>query len=297
MLLSLSEKVLISGLGVLPKNLMSRVAGHVAGLRFPQPLQRAQIRAFGSFFGVDFDEVKEPLSHFSSVQDFFVRELKEGARPVDAASDAVVSPCDGAWGVCGQVEEGQILQVKGRPYSLARLLGDEQWAEKMEGGEFATLYLSPKDYHRFHTPFAGCIRQARYLPGYLWPVNRAGVHEVDGLFAVNERIVALFEPEQGEGALAMVAVGATMVGKVKVTFDDLTTNRPGSEAVLRDYGDDAPAFGKAEQWGHFEFGSTLVLVATPGLLSLNPETPGTPLRLGRRIGTLLTSQAGNGDQA
>jgi phosphatidylserine decarboxylase len=290
--LALSEKLLISGLGVLPKNLMSRVAGQVAGIRLPQPLQQAQIRAFGSFFGVDFDEVKEPLSTFSSVQDFFIRELKDGARPVDATPDAVVSPCDGAWGQSGEVEAGQILQVKGRPYRVSRLLGDEELAERMEGGAFATLYLSPRDYHRFHTPFAGRMQAARYLPGHLWPVNRAGVNEVDSLFAVNERIVGVFEPEEGTGILAMVAVGATMVGKVKVTFDDLVTNRPGQGPEERDYGPEGLPFAKCQQWGHFEFGSTLVLVATPGLLQLDAQSPGTPLRLGTRIGTLHSALAG-----
>jgi phosphatidylserine decarboxylase len=284
-------RAVIAGLRLLPRNFMSRVAGHVARVSLPGPLRRAQLRSFGKTFGVNFDEVKEPLDSFRNVQDFFIRELKEGARPIDEAADAFVSPCDGAWGQAGEVAAGQMLQVKGQSYSVRALLDDDELAARFEGGTYATLYLSPKDYHRFHSPCAGAVVRADYIPGTLWPVNRAGVRYVDGLFAQNERIVAYLEPEGGpEGALlAMVAVGATMVGKVHVNFDDLTTNVPGTPRTERRYeGEQRPALAKGGEWGRFEFGSTIVLVATPGLVDLEVGPAGEALRLGRRIGTLLT---------
>lgn len=283
-----SGRLLIGGLKMVPKNAVSRVMGNVAALPLPGPVQRAELKLFGALAGVDFDEVKAPLSSFRSLQDFFIRELKEGARPVDAADDAFVSPCDGAWGQSGKVVDGCLVQVKGKPYRLSTLLGDDALAARFEGGAFATIYLSPRDYHRFHVPCDVRVTEAVHLPGHLWPVNAAGVQHVDGLFAVNERIVAVFErPEDPTAKLAMVAVGATMVGKVNVTFDTLTTNEPGVHSPRRkQYGESGKLFKKGDEWGHFKFGSTIVFAATPGWLELDAGPLGTPLRLGERIGTL-----------
>lgn len=276
-------------LRAIPRNLVSRLMGKVAAWRWPKSWRPRLWRAFGGFFGVDFAEIREPLDSFAALQDFFVRRLREGARPVDETPNILVSPCDGAWGAAGRVGEGRLLQVKGRPYGVGELLGiDEAEARRYEGGFFATLYLSPKDYHRFHTPCRVELPAATYLPGSLWPVNRAGVEGIARLFAVNERVVAFFDvAEPGyRGRLALVAVGATMVGKVKVTFDDLETNRPGIGRQERSYRP-AKTFAKAEEWGRFEFGSTLVLVAEPGALELDIGEPGTPVRLGRPVGRLL----------
>ncbi len=273
-------------LALAPKNALSRLAGRTAGLPLPRFLRRPFLRAFGRTFGVDFGEIRDPLESFPTLQHFFIRALKEGARPVDPAPGLVVSPCDGAWGAAGRVEAGQILQVKGRPYSLAELLGDPAEAARCEGGFFATLYLSPKDYHRFHLPCAARLDKATYLPGALWPVNSAGVGGIPGLFAVNERIVGFFEiAEPGfAGRLAIAAVGATMVGKVKLVTEDLETNR-GEKRADREYRPPRD-FARGEEWGRFEFGSTLVLVASPGALELEVAPPGTAVRLGRRIGRL-----------
>src|SRR5262249_18361485 len=159
-------------------------------------------------------------------------------------------------------------------------------ASRFDGGTYATLYLSPKDYHRFHAPCSGDVVEARHVPGALWPVNSAGIAHVDGLFARNERIVALVRPslrgvEAGASpVLAMVAVGATMVGKVRVAFDDdLSTNvrARGGASTVRRY-DPPKRLEKGVEWGRFEFGSTIVLVATPGWLRLDLPQAGAPLR-------------------
>jgi phosphatidylserine decarboxylase len=246
------------------------------------------ILGFARLFGVELSEVRDPLESFGSLQDFFTRALIEGVRPTDPAPDAFVAPCDGTWGEAGQVEGGLILQLKGRPYSLAQLLGCEESASRFEGGTYATFYLSPKDYHRFHAPCSLRVEALRYLPGSLWPVNRAGLEGIDGLFAQNERICAFMRPAVGgpSGQLCLVAVGATMVGKVRLRFDDLSTNRPGAEASFHDYGSRGPRLKKGEEWGRFEFGSTIVALATPGLLALGEHVPGQSLVMGRRIGTL-----------
>jgi len=278
--------LLIAALRLIPKNALSRLAGRFVSVRWPAPLQRLQIRAFAWVFGVDLDEVKDPIESFTCLQDFFVRELIAGARPLPDDPGVFVSPCDGAWGESGRIESGMLLQVKGRPYSLASLLGDEDQARGYEGGWFATIYLSPRDYHRFHMPCGARVRRLRYLPGNLWPVNRAGVEGVDALFAQNERICAFFElagDSLPEG-LCIVAVGATMVGKVKVDFDSLTTNVAGATMQERGYADREIALTRGQQWGRFEFGSTLVLAAGPRAIDLEPQPPGTPVRVGEAIG-------------
>ncbi|MBW1688462.1 MAG: phosphatidylserine decarboxylase [Deltaproteobacteria bacterium] len=285
---STSGALLIAALRLLPKNAISRLAGRVVSLRLPALLQRWQIRGFARVFGVDWSEVRDPITSFRSLQDFFVRAFLPEARPVDTDPAAFFSPCDGAWGEAGIVKEGMLLQVKGRPYSHGALLGDDASAERFEGGSYATFYLSPCDYHRFHAPCDVHIARLRYLPGTLWPVNRAGVEGVDALFAQNERICAFMDPPApgGQGALCIVAVGATLVGKVRVTFDSLSSNLPGAAVQERTYGEEAPRLKKGEEWGRFEFGSTLVVIAAPGVAELDEHESGTSVRMGARIGSL-----------
>lgn len=289
-----SHRLALAGLRLLPKHLLSRLAGHAAALRLPAPLQGWEILAFARAVGVDLSEVREPLAAFACLQDFFTRSLRDGVRPIDPAPDAVVAPCDGAWGASGTVRDGMLLQVKGRPYSLAALLGDAAVAQSLAGGAYATFYLSPRDYHRFHMPCAGRVRRAIYIPGALWPVNRIGVEGIDGLFAENERLCALVSVANDAVDLALVAVAATMVGKVRVTFDDLTTNLRGASKAVRAY-DPAPCFARGEEWGRFEFGSTIVMVAAPALMELEAQPPGTRVLLGQRIGRLCRGPATAGD--
>ena len=274
----------------LPKRALSRVAGRVATSRLPRPLLTAGIRAFGAAVGVDFSEMREPIGSFATFQEFFTRELRDGARTIDPAPDAFVSPCDGFWGASGEVRDGTLLQVKGREYSLARLLGGDPKAAAFEGGNFATLYLSPRDYHRFHAPCDVEVVCARYLPGTLWPVNRLGLEGVEGLFVQNERICTWMRVAgaPGEPGLCLVAVGATFVGSVRVSFDDLATNLAGAAGASRSY-EPPVAYERGGEWGRFEFGSTIVLLAAAGVVDLDLGQPGAPLRLGRRIGTLLAA--------
>lgn len=285
---SASGALLIAALRLLPKNAVSRLAGRIVSVRLPALLQRFQIRAFARLFGVDWSEIRDPITSFSSLQDFFVRALLPEARPVDADPKAFVSPCDGAWGESGIVKEGMLLQIKGRPYSLGALLGDDASAAHFEAGSYATLYLSPRDYHRFHAPCDVQIARLRYLPGTLWPVNRAGVEGVDALFAQNERICAFMDlpAPGGRNGLCIVAVGATLVGKVRVNFDSLSSNLPGVAVQERIYGEEAPRLVKGEEWGRFEFGSTLVVIAAPGVAEIEGSEPGTSVRMGVRIGAL-----------
>jgi phosphatidylserine decarboxylase len=287
--LGLGGRALWVLLYLLPKNAISRAAGWIASRRLPGVLQRFQIRTFAWATGIDLAEAAEPVENYDSLQTFFTRALRPGARPIEGGDD----PIDG----------GTLLQVKGRSYRVRDLLGDVDAADAYEGGLFATFYLSPRDYHRLHTPTAGHVRRIAYHPGGLWPVNAIGLLGVDSLFATNERICAYLDPDDVKdpdgayevvgasdrtvepSAIAMVAVGATMVGSVKLSFDDLTTNR-GLAAARRELGPDAPHFARGEEWGRFEFGSTIVLLIPPESFELDVKPPGTPLRLGEVIGKI-----------
>ena len=289
--LSASEGGFLALLRWLPSSLLSAGAGRLAGLRLPEWLRKPACTMFGRAVGVDFSEVRDPLREFTSIQAFFTRALRSGVRPIDADPLSVVSPCDGAWGASGRVEEGTLLQAKGRRYRLAEMIADPVLARRFEGGDYATLYLSSRDYHRFHAPCDMWVQRAVYVPGSLWPVNRLGIEGVDGLFARNERLIAQVsltarESSEGEVDLCIVAVGAMMVGKVKLGFDDLVTRNAAEAAPARSYPSPGVAVEKGCEWGHFEFGSTLVVVAAPGRLRLESHSPGTPLRLGEVIGRL-----------
>ena len=280
-------RALLVLLYLIPKNAMSRAMGWIASRRLPGPLQHFELTLFARLAGIDTSELAQPLDAYPSLQQFFTRALRPGSRPLAGGEDVLVSPCDGAWGASGRIEKGLLVQLKGRPYRVAELLGDESLASVYEGGRFATLYLSPRDYHRFHTPAAGRITRLVYRPGALWPVNSIGLLGIDAIFARNERICALLEVDAGAVPLAMIAVGATMVGSVRLAFDELSTNRRGAEPVDRQLGAQAPHFARGAEWGHFEFGSTIVLLIPPDRFELEARPVGTPLRLGEAIGKRL----------
>jgi phosphatidylserine decarboxylase len=300
------RRALLVLLHLLPKNAMSRLMGRFASYCLPGPLQRAEIRIFAKLAGVDLSEMRDSIESFASLQQFFTRALRPGARPIEGDPSCLVSPCDGAWGESGRIESGTLLQVKGRPYRVAELLGSEELASVYEGGCYATFYLSPRDYHRFHTPTAGSIVRLDYYPGALWPVNSIGLQGVDRLFARNERICAYLQPAEpvapdaqrkGESrvegdSIALVAVGATMVGSVKLAFSGLSTNLPGGAPVHQKLGRRARAFARGEEWGHFEFGSTIVMLTPPGEISVEFQPLGTPLRLGEAIGRFGAAREG-----
>lgn len=275
-------------LKIVPQNLISRVAGAFAGWRMPGPLMRWTIRRFASYFKINMQEIAHPIENFHSLQSFFIRELKAGVRPVSQARDDIVSPCDAAYGQSGTVEGGLLMQVKGKSFRLSELLSDDKWSTEFEGGSYAVLYLSPKDYHRFHAPCDLRVTQASHVPGRLWPVNLWAVRNVDELFCVNERIVMkVSQSSQNLDPFAIIAVGATMVGKVKVLFDNnLTTNVSNASFSRRSYVGQEAYFAKGDELGRFEFGSTIIMVVPKKFGALDSQAPGTPIKMGQKIGTI-----------
>ena len=276
------DRLLILLLSVLPKHAMSRGAGWLASRTIPVGWRGTVYRGYSRLFGANPHEAALPLDQYASINAFFTRALKPGLRPL--APNAIVSPVDAAVGAYGIVDDDTLVQAKGRTYSLAALLGDRDLAQAFAGGTYTTLYLSPKDYHRIHVPMGGRVTAATYIPGELWPVNVAAVTHVADLFAVNERIVVMLEGEHG-GRMAIVPVGATMVGMTRLSFDDLHTNARRGEVQRRRY---APpiALHAGDELGHFEFGSTVVLVCSRDAGVIEPLTPGEPVTMGQRIGAL-----------
>jgi phosphatidylserine decarboxylase len=274
-------RLLILMTSVLPTHAVSRMAGWLGNRSLPVALRPAVHRAFSRIFGAAPDEAELELSEYRTLNAFFTRSLAPGLRRI--TPDAIISPVDGTVGASGTVAEDALVQAKGRNYSLAALLGNATLAQRLESGSFVTLYLAPRDYHRVHVPMEGEIVAATYIPGKLWPVNVHAVTHVADLFAVNERIVVTIR--RREGLAVVVLVGATMVGMTRVAFDDLHTNARRREVQHRTY--DPPISVEAGgPLGHFEFGSTVILVCSADCGTIEPLPEHRAVRMGQRIGTL-----------
>ena len=277
------ERLLISGLSVLPKNAMSRAVGGLAHLRLPAPLSTSSIRSFVRLYGINTNEAECELDAYGSIGDFFARRLKMGSRVVDHRPGHIVSPADGKILNCGRIENGTIIQAKGRDFSVSDLLGSEKETARFDGGCWVTVYLSPKDYHRVHHPVEGQIKLARYLPGRLWPVNQAAVNHVDRLFCVNERLATFVETHMG--LVTTVMVGATSVGHITVRFDeDLQTNK-NSRGGDYHY-PEGPKVARGDELGTFHLGSTAIVLIESKDVVLDDLEPGRPVRMGDSIGRL-----------
>ncbi len=258
-------------------NKTSALAGRLADMRLPRPMLRAFISAYSSWFGVDLSEARQQKSEFGTFGDFFARELKEGERPVNETPRILTSPCDGTLHNYGDVDtNGCIPQVKGHDYSVAELLQDEGRAADFLDGTYATIYLSPSNYHRVHAPAAGSISYCRHIPGALYSVSTFFVSHMKNLFVTNERIPIYLDTEHGK--VCVVMVGATIVGRVKLNFCDLQTNRDGAapaDAVF------SPPLvvDKAADLGAFHLGSTVVMLME-SKWKAHMLAEGMPVRMG-----------------
>jgi phosphatidylserine decarboxylase len=262
---------------VLPQHLISRAVGRLAASEVPW-VRDPLVRLFARVYGVDMAEAERPdLAGYHSFNDFFTRSLVAGARPVDPAVDAVVSPADGVVSQTGLVERGELIQAKGVRYPFAAL-ADVCAGPAFEGGPFATVYLSPKDYHRVHLPLAGRLVRTVAIPGKLFSVNAATEAGVPGLFAVNERLVCEFETDHGR--MLAIMVGALIVASIETVWDG-----PRSPYRERTVTEHDRAFEKGAEIGRFLLGSSVVLAFERGRVRLDPAlAAGTALRMGQAIG-------------
>jgi phosphatidylserine decarboxylase len=273
-----SEKFAVAAQHLLPKQALTQFAGVVARAQ-GGALTTALIRWFIGRYGVNMAEAADPRPEaYQSFNDFFTRALKPGARPL--ASADLVCPVDGAISQFGAIEGDQIFQAKGHHYSTTALVGgDGALAAHFHGGHFATLYLSPKDYHRIHMPAAGRLLRMIHVPGALFSVNPATARGVPGLFARNERVVCVFDGDHGPWVL--VLVGATIVGSMATVWHGVVNPpRPG---MLREWGylDQRIELPQGAEMGRFLLGSTVVLLFPKGPLRFNSAwAPGGAIRMG-----------------
>lgn len=274
---------------IAPQHLISRAAGKVAECEIPA-FKNKLIAWFIDKYGVNMSEaLLDSPENFKHFNDFFTRELKPGAREIDTQEDAIISPVDGAISQLGQVDKGQVFQAKGQSFSVVELLGgDIERAEPFMGGDFSTIYLSPKDYHRIHMPCTGTLREMVYIPGKLFSVNPVTAENVPRLFARNERVAAIFDTEFGP--MAMVLVGAMVVASIETVWSGLVA------PVKRDvnstlYGDASSiTLEKGQEMGRFKLGSTVVLAFPKGTTQFNEAMQaGSPVRMGENFGSIIKS--------
>lgn len=275
----MSDPISLRILRYLPRNLISRGFGWIARRRRPRFLVRPFMRWFSRRFGLNLDEAARPFEDYDSLLALFTRELKDGARPLDADPKALLSPVDARVGAYGRVEAGRAYQAKGMDYALGALLGDDELATRFEGGHFLTLYLSPRDYHRMHTPLASRVVRTIYEPGTLWPVNAAAVRSVPQLFAVNERVTTILETDWGP--IAYVMVGATNVGSIRLAYRDFVSNRGGQR--FDETHEPAPNLERGAHLATFELGSTVVLFLPDGDLRWEGVEAGAWIPMGQAL--------------
>ncbi len=278
----MSDRLAVLPQYLLPKQALTQLAGAVARRR-GGAFTTALIRRFVARYGVNMAEAAEPrIAAYASFNDFFTRALQPGARPLAAAP--LLCPVDGAISQFGPVHQGQVFQAKGHQYSATALVGgDAALAAPFADGAFATLYLSPRDYHRIHMPCAGTLRRMLHVPGDLFSVNPTTARGVPGLFARNERVVCLFDDHSGQ-PFVLVLVGATIVGSMATVWHGLVN--PPRPATVRDwrYDDQPVRLAQGAEMGRFLLGSTVVMLFTaPTMAGLrfNPAwTPGAAIRMG-----------------
>lgn len=262
--------------------------GRIARVRTPW-IKDLLIRWFIHHFGVDLSEVPEPdpqgYPHFAA---FFTRTLKPGVRPICAQRGGIAAPADGTLSQFGSIRAGEyLIQAKGRDFTLTELLGGiDRVIPPFRGGEFATVYLSPRDYHRVHMPTDGTLRETIHIPGRLFGVNPTTAHHIPRLFARNERVVVLFDTPVGR--LAMVLVGAIGVASIELRWAGTITPPRGHRIRCWSYphsGEGEISLLRGEQMGLFNLGSTVIVLFEPGRFVRDPNlTPGQPFTMGQCLG-------------
>ena len=267
----------------LPQHALSRLAGALASSERASIKDRL-IRRFVTAYDVDMAEAARAIGEFASFNDFFTRELKPSARKLADAGAFILSPADGAVSQLGTITDGRIFQAKGRDFTTAEILGHgADAARRFDGGQFITIYLSPRDYHRVHMPAAGALQSSAYVPGDLFSVNQKTAEGVDRLFARNERLACLFDGLGG--SFASIMVGAMIVAGIDTVWPHRFAGH-GRDVVHEDFASGAVDLAAGDEMGRFYLGSTVVLLFEPGRVAwLEGLKAGDPVRMGQAIGT------------
>jgi len=267
---------------LLPQHLVSRITLWLTRCKTTW-FKNIFIRWFIAQYNVDMSQALDPVpEHYEHFNAFFTRELRPGMRPVVSGAHEIACPVDGAVSQLGSIDDGKVFQAKGRDYSLVELLGGSaDRAAPFRNGRFATLYLSPRDYHRMHMPLAGTLHEMVYVPGRLFAVNRATVKVIPRVFARNERVVAMFDT--AVGPMAMVLVGAINVGCIETVWHGVVTPPTRPDITTWPYGNVSLARGA--EMGRFNMGSTVVLLFGPGVMDWSEQLhAGSVIQMGQLLG-------------
>lgn len=267
----------------IPQHALSRLMGFLADREWGS-ITRCAIAAFIKRYNVDMQEAEpEDYRAYPTFNAFFTRHLKINARPQATEPQAIISPVDGFVSELGQLRDGQLLQAKDCYYHVTCLLGDSDWAKSFDQGRFLTAYLAPQNYHRIHMPIDGRLLKMIHVPGRLFSVNAASVKAVPQLFTRNERVICLFETTVGP--MAMVMVGAMIVGSMVTTWHGVVTPPTKRTVSVWNYHEENKTFKRGNEIGYFKLGSTVILLFSKD--SINWEKgyqPESILRLGEKIG-------------
>ena len=271
----------------IPQHALSRLVGWLARSEIPI-IKTLFINAYKRRFGVDMSEAEiEDPDLYPSFNAFFTRALKADARPLAKGRDTILCPADGAISQMGKIRGSDLLQAKGQHFSLYELLGgDGEVASEFSNGSFATIYLSPKDYHRVHMPFTGTLRKTIYVPGRLFSVNQATARQVPGLFARNERLVCIFDTSKGP--MAVILVGAMIVAGIETVFAGQAT--PLARTVQQTNWPGKIKLNRGDELGRFLLGSTVILLFPEDHCEWQAGLGcDSPVRMGERLGQKITS--------
>lgn len=270
---------------LLPQHALSRLVGWFAQTSIPY-IKSPLIRLFAKKYRVNMNEAKQPnLDSYATFNDFFTRELADGARPL--AGSGVLSPADGAISQLGDIRDDRIFQAKGHDFGLTDLLGgNHERARPFRDGSFATVYLSPRDYHRVHMPISGKLREMIYIPGKLFSVNTVTAQSVPSLFARNERLVCIFDTNHGP--MALVLVGAMIVAAIETPWAGQVAPRRMRFITSTSYDGDDVSIGRGEEMGRFKLGSTAIILFPKDVVEWCPDfKEGTPTQMGEQLATFL----------
>jgi phosphatidylserine decarboxylase len=267
---------------LLPQHRLSRLAGFLANWQAPTWLLQAMLRKFVAKYQVDLSQALNPdLADYKSFNQFFTRKLLPEARPI---GEGVCSPADGTISQIGKIQQQQLLQAKGKHYSLAQLLANESsLIETFSSGDLATIYLSPRDYHRVHMPYTGKLVESIYVPGKLFSVNPTTVNNVDSVFARNERLINIFETDKGK--MAVILVGALLVAGINTVWQGQITPNKFHQVQHWNYQQQDITLAKGDELGYFNFGSTVILLFEANKIAwLNNLVSEHTLQMGETIG-------------
>lgn len=271
----------------LPQHLLSKLMCAATRWRW-RPWKNFQIKWFIKQFGVNMQEAVHPAADdYDCFNDFFTRALKTEARPLASDENALVSPVDGIVSQAGEIHKDSIIQAKGHSFTVEALLaGNKDLARQFTAGSFATLYLSPRDYHRVHMPCAGRLQRMIHVPGRRFAVNQTSVTGINNLFARNERLINLFDTDIGP--MALIMVGALFVGSMQTAWTDTLAAKSAGEPHDYDYRNARISLERGEEMGRFNMGSTVILLFPRGCMQWNSSMlPGQRVCMGELIGSMI----------